>query len=59
MALPSFFEFHDFTDIRWDKDAKIKEPEQAEPLTPLILKGMKDAKQSDADSPANVDFTNL
>ena len=59
MALPSFFEFHNFTDIRWDKEAKIKEPEQAEPLTPLMLKGMKDAKKSDTDSPVDIDFTNL
>ncbi len=59
MALPSFFEFHDFTDIRWDKDAKIQEPEHAESIIPFILKGIEDNKKTDIHSPASVDLTNF
>jgi hypothetical protein len=36
--LPAFLEFQSFTDIRWDKDVKVIEPENAESLNPMIEK---------------------
>lgn len=59
MALPSFFEFHDFTDIRWDKDAKVQEPERSESVIPFMLKGIEENKKTDMYSPASVDLTNF
>ncbi len=45
MDTPSFFEFHNFTDLRWDKDAKVIEPENAESLSPIIQKSRKKAQK--------------
>ncbi len=38
MSVPSFFEFHNFTDLRWDKNAKVIEPENADSLAQLLQK---------------------
>lgn len=40
MSVPSFFEFHNFTDLRWDKNAKVIEPENAESLAQLLQKNI-------------------
>lgn len=46
MDAPSFFEFHNFTDLRWDKDAKVIEPENAESLTPIIQKNLEKTQKT-------------
>jgi predicted transcriptional regulator len=63
-STPAFFEFHNFTDLRWDKDAKVIEPENAESLTPILQKEMEKSKKSSRnsysiDDSSRVDFTEL
>jgi hypothetical protein len=61
---PGFFEFHNFTDLRWDKDAKVIEPENAESLTPILQKEIEKNKKSSRnsysiDDSSRIDFTEL
>lgn len=46
MDTASFFEFHNFTDLRWDENAKVIEPESAESLTPLLPKNTRKIQES-------------
>ncbi len=62
MDAPSFFKFHNFTDLRWDKDAKVIEPENAESLTPFMKKMIEEDssyKKLQTTPSSAFDFTDL